>query len=222
MIDTDRVISRVRCSCTWHAVRMKTRFTLPVAIALAIATPALAHAEPLGGQRCDTPGAAQRANNGKFVCSPEGARSVWRRVDAPSTIPAIAEALRGYSTFSSLLKLSGLDVTLAQTGPYTVFAPRNAAFLALPKETLAALQRPDNLEALRRILRHHVVAGSLKARALRTRLYESLDGTMLSVVVANGVRVDGARVTVADVTATNGVLHGLGKVLIPSGVTIIP
>jgi uncharacterized surface protein with fasciclin (FAS1) repeats len=103
-----------------------------------------------------------------------------------------------------------------------VFAPRNAAFLALPKETLAALQRPDNLEALRRILRHHVVAGSLKARALRTRLYESLDGTMLSVVVANGVRVDGARVTVADVTATNGVLHGLGSVLIPTGVTIIP
>ena len=146
----------------------------------------------------------------------------WCRVDTPATLPVIAEALKGYSTFSSLLKLSGLDVTLAQTGPYTVFAPRNAAFMALPKETLAALQRPDNLAALRRILLHHVVAGSLKARGLRTTTYQTLDGTTLGVVVKNGVRVDGAKVTVADVLATNGVLHGLSKVLIPTGVTIIP
>lgn len=205
---------------------MKTRFTLPItiaiAIALAVTTPSITHAESLGNQRCDVPGAARRANNGQFVCSPEGARSVWRRIESPSTIPAIVSALRGYSTFSSLLKLSGLDVELAQAGPYTVFAPRNAAFLALAKDTLAALQRPDNLAALRRILRHHVVVGSRKARTLRTTNYETLDGTMISVVVKNGVRVDGVRVTVADVMATNGVIHGLAKVLIPTGVTINP
>ena len=201
---------------------MKPLHTLPFAIALAIAAPSVAHADSLGGQRCDNPGASQRANNGKFVCSPEGARSVWRRVETPATIPVIADALRGYSTFTSLLKLSGLDVTLAQSGPYTVFAPRNAAFNALPKETVAALQRPDNLAALRRILLHHVVSGSVKARALRTMSYQTLDNTMISVVVKNGVRVDGAQVTVADVMATNGVIHGLSKVLIPAGITIIP
>jgi uncharacterized surface protein with fasciclin (FAS1) repeats len=52
--------------------------------------------------------------------------------------------------------------------------------------------------------------------------YQTLDNTMISVVVKNGVRVDGAQVTVADVMATNGVIHGLSKVLIPTGITIIP
>jgi uncharacterized surface protein with fasciclin (FAS1) repeats len=69
---------------------------------------------------------------------------------------------------------------------------------------------------------HHVVSGSVKARALRTMSYQTLDNTMISVVVKNGVRVDGAQVTVADVMATNGVIHGLSKVLIPTGITIIP
>ena len=113
MIDTDRVISRVRCSCTWHAVRMKTRFTLPVAIALAIATPSLAHAEPLGGQRCENPGAAQRANNGKFVCSPEGARSVWRRVDAPSTMVTDGTLLKVYAWYDNEMGYACRMVDLA-------------------------------------------------------------------------------------------------------------
>jgi uncharacterized surface protein with fasciclin (FAS1) repeats len=62
----------------------------------------------------------------------------------------------------------------------------------------------------------------VKARALRTMSYQTLDNTMISVVVKNGVRVDGAQVTMADVIATNGVIHGLSKVLIPTGITIIP
>jgi uncharacterized surface protein with fasciclin (FAS1) repeats len=206
-----------------HHITTHIRGALGIALVLAIGAPATgAHASPLGGSKCEAPGAARRANNGRFVCSPEGGRSIWRRVGGSLSVVDVAEALRGYSTFAYALRQSGLDEELATGGPYTIFAPRNAAFLALPSGTLDALLRPDNLAALRRILRHHVVRGTLTAAMLRTGSYDPLDATPLRVVVHGGVRVDDARVTVADVLASNGVLHGLSRVLIPAGTTITP
>lgn len=225
---------------THHTTRTRTTIVAAaVTAALAFATPTVTHAaasdasagsaphaaaSPLGGQKCDAPGAGRRANNGRFVCSPEGGRSVWRRVDGSLSIVDVVEALRGYSTFAYALEQSGIAAELAVGGPYTVFAPRNAAFNALPSGTLDALLRPDNLQALRRILRHHVIRGTYNATQLRTQAYEALDASMLQVRVrtVGGITVDGARVTVADVRAANGVLHGLAEVIIPAGVTINP
>jgi uncharacterized surface protein with fasciclin (FAS1) repeats len=181
-----------------------------------------AHASPLGGQDCDAPGAARRANNGRFVCSPEAGNSVWRRVNGTGTVVDVVTSLRGYSIFASVIRASGLEAEFAAAGPYTVLAPRNAAFLALGSGTLDALLRPDNADNLQRILRHHVIRGRFTARELVTGEYLTLDGSKVKVVARNTIRVDGSRVTVADVRTTNGIMHGISSVLIPAGVTVNP
>lgn len=193
-----------------------------LSLALLVTAPSVAHAAPLNGKRCDNPGSIIRANNARFVCSPEGGRSVWRRVNGATTISAIIGALPGYSLLGTAIKQAGLDTALAGAGPFTIFAPRNAAFLALPKSTLDYLLDPANVDVLTKVLLHHVVSGSKPARTLTSGSYVTLNGTTINVSVRNQIRIDGARVTFADVTATNGVLHGLSGVLLPSDVTINP
>jgi uncharacterized surface protein with fasciclin (FAS1) repeats len=201
---------------------MKRIALILIAPVIALSASSIAHAAPLGGQNCDTPGAARRANNGRFVCSPEGGTSTWRRVNSTGTIVDVVSSLRGYSIFESVLRTSGLDTELAAAGPYTVFAPRNAAFLSLGSGLLDALQRPDNAENLKRILRYHVIRGRVTAREMVTGEYLTLDGTQLRVVAQNNIRVDGGRVTMGDVRATNGIVHGVSKVFIPAGVAVNP
>jgi uncharacterized surface protein with fasciclin (FAS1) repeats len=194
---------------------------LLLSTALLLATPAIAHAGPLNGQKCDNPGAMQRANNSKFVCSPEGGRSVWRRIDGATTLTSVINTLPRYSLLATALKQAGLDTTLATGGPYTIFAPRNSAFLALPKATLDYLLDPANVVVLRRVLLHHVVSGSVKSSALSSGTYTMLDGTTVNVVVRqSGITIDDARVTMGDVMSTNGVLHGVSKVLVPTGLVL--
>jgi uncharacterized surface protein with fasciclin (FAS1) repeats len=189
--------------------------------ALLLAAPAIAQASPINGQKCDNPGAIMRANNSRFICAAEGAKSRWRRVNGELTITAILEAMPRYSLLVTALKQAGLDATLKSTGPFTLFAPRNAAFLALPKASLDYLLNPANVSVLREVLLHHVVAGSVMAKDLDTASYPALDGTLLDVMVrTSGITVDNARVTMADVDATNGVVHAISTVLIPDDVTI--
>ncbi len=211
--------------------QFRHKFRRPVTrkLALLLVTPALAlgaataaHASPLGGQNCDAPGAARRSNNGRFVCSPEGGNSVWRRVDGTGTVVDVVTSLRGYSIFASVIRSSGLEAEFAAAGPYTVLAPRNAAFLSLGSGLLDALLRPDNADNLKRILRHHVIRGRFTAREMVTGEYLTLDGSKVKVVARNNIRVDGGRVTVADVRTTNGIMHGISDVLIPVGVTVKP
>lgn len=201
---------------------MKKIALILVAPVVALSAPSIAHAAPLGGQNCDTPGAARRANNGRFVCSPEAGTSTWRRVNGTGTIVDVVSSLRGYSIFESVLRASGLDAELSVGGPYTVFAPRNAAFLSLGSGLLDALVRPDNAENLKRILRYHVIRGRVTAREMATGDYLTLDGSQLRVVVRNNIRVDGGRVTMADVRTTDGIVHGVSDVFIPAGVTVKP
>ncbi|MFM2113696.1 MAG: hypothetical protein RL643_654, partial [Actinomycetota bacterium] len=175
---------------------------------------------PLNGQKCDNPGALRRANNSRFVCAPEGARNVWRRVERPATLSSIVAAIPGYSLLATALKQSGLDTALATAGPFTLFAPRNAAFLALPKAQLDYLLAPANVAVLRKVLLHHVVSGSVSSSSLQSGTYTTLNGTMITVRVGNQIRIDGTRVTFGDVAATNGLMHGITGVLVPSDVMI--
>jgi uncharacterized surface protein with fasciclin (FAS1) repeats len=194
-----------------------------MSMALLLSAPALAQAAPINGQKCDNPGAMQRANNSKFVCSPEGGRNVWRRVNGATTIGAIVNALPGYSLLATALKQAGLDTTLVSGGPFTLFAPRNAAFLALPKSTLDYLLNPANVAVLRKVLLNHVLTTAVKSNAISSGSYTTANGTSINVVVRKSmIRVDGAKVTVGDVVATNGVIHGVSAVLVPSDVVINP
>ena len=135
---------------------------------------------------------------------------------APSTnIVQTAVAAGKFKTLASLLKRAGLVRTLEGKGPYTVFAPTDAAFAKVPKATLARLAR--NRAKLRSVLLLHVAKGRLTAaKVTERRSVKTLNGQRLAVRVRGSkVFVGGARVVTPDVTASNGVIHVINKVLIP-------
>ncbi len=133
----------------------------------------------------------------------------------PKNIVATAKAARKFTTLTALLKKSGLAGTLAKKGPFTVFAPTNAAFAKVPKATLAALAK--NKAKLRAVLLYHVVKGQVTAaQAMKLHSAKTLEGKSLKIRAKGGkVLVGGATVTKADVLASNGVIHAINKVLIP-------
>jgi uncharacterized surface protein with fasciclin (FAS1) repeats len=126
-----------------------------------------------------------------------------------------ADSAGKFKTLTSLLKRAGLVKTLQGEGPYTVFAPTDAAFKKVPKATLARLGRDK--AALRAVLLLHVAEGRLTAAKLtKRRSVKTLNGQPLAIRVRGGkVYVGGARVVTANVTASNGVIHAINKVLLP-------
>lgn len=133
----------------------------------------------------------------------------------PKTIVQTAVAAGTFKTLTSLLAKAGLVKTLQGKGPFTVFAPTDAAFAKVPKATLASLGK--DRAKLRSVLLYHVVKGNVPASKVVTlRSAKTLNGKSVAVRVSGGtVTVGGARVTTADVKASNGVIHVVNKVLIP-------
>ena len=132
------------------------------------------------------------------------------------TIVETAVAAGQFKTLAKLLKRAGLVSTLEKPGPYTVFAPTDAAFAKLPKATVAALLA--NKAKLRAVLLYHVVAGKLTAsRITKLSSVKTSNGEALRIRVRGGtVLVNSARVTKANVPASNGVIHVINRVLVPS------
>jgi len=120
-----------------------------------------------------------------------------------------------FKTLASLLQKAGLAGALEGKGPFTVFAPTDAAFDKVPKATLASLAK--NKMKLRAVLLYHVVKGKVTAaQAMKLQSAKTLEGKSVSIRVSGGkVLVGGATVTKADVMASNGVIHVINKVLIP-------
>ncbi|MEH2353394.1 fasciclin domain-containing protein [Nostoc sp.] len=138
-------------------------------------------------------------------------------------IVSLAASSSSFTTLTSLLKTAGLVDILQQAGPYTVFAPTNDAFAALPAATLEQLQQPENREALVKILRYHVVPGAVTASQLSAGELTTDEGRPVNIKIdsANSqVSVNNARVLQADVKASNGVIHAINQVLIPPDVNI--
>ncbi|MGL5062512.1 MAG: fasciclin domain-containing protein [Microcoleus sp.] len=135
---------------------------------------------------------------------------------ATKDIVAIASGDAQFKTLTQALTAAGLVTTLKGTGPFTVFAPTDAAFAALPKATLDDLLKPANKAKLTKILTYHVVPGSVVSTSLKSGDVKSVEGSPLKVTVTGGkVTVGGANVVKADVKASNGVIHVIDKVLIP-------
>jgi uncharacterized surface protein with fasciclin (FAS1) repeats len=118
------------------------------------------------------------------------------------------------------LRAADLVTTLQGNGPFTVFAPTDAAFSKLPAETVADLLKPENKERLARILKYHVINGRLtsaqiNAMTLPTKV-EMLEGDTITVSkVGDNLKVNDATVVIADVMATNGIIHAIDTVLMP-------
>lgn len=122
-----------------------------------------------------------------------------------------------HTTLVAAVKQAGLVETLSGTGPFTVFAPTNTAFDAIPKATLDNLMKPESKATLTGILTYHVVPGMLKAADLKDgQKLKTVQGGELSVKVADGkVWINDAEVTTADAVSSNGVTHVINKVLMP-------
>ncbi|MGN6152206.1 MAG: fasciclin domain-containing protein [Lysobacteraceae bacterium] len=136
---------------------------------------------------------------------------------------------KDHTTLVAAVKAAGLVETLKGPGPFTVFAPTNAAFAALPAGTVDTLLKPENKGTLTAVLTYHVVPGNLDAKALAAKIkagkgsasLTTVQGETLTVRAADGgvtvtdAKGNVARVTIADVRQKNGVIHVVDKVLMP-------
>ncbi|MEZ4700762.1 MAG: fasciclin domain-containing protein [Rhodothermales bacterium] len=123
----------------------------------------------------------------------------------------------GFTTLVAAIQAADLTATLQGDGPFTVFAPTNAAFAALPAGTLDNLLLPENKDQLASILTYHVVAGEVTAdQVVNLTSATTVNGASLAIRVENGnVFVNDAQVTQTDVQASNGVIHIIDGVLLP-------
>lgn len=122
-----------------------------------------------------------------------------------------------FTTLATALGAAGLVDTLKSEGPFTVFAPTDEAFAKLPAGTVETLLKPENKDQLTAILTYHVVPGKMKAAdVVKLTEAKTVNGKPLSISVKGGsVMINGAKVTTADVAASNGVIHVIDSVILP-------
>src|SRR5690348_8941041 len=148
--------------------------------------------------------------------------STSSRSGGDKNIVQTALAAGQFNTLASLLTKAGLVDALSTSGPFTVFAPTDAAFAKVPKATLDTLA--ENPAQLKSVLLYHVVPGTVTAAdVVKLSSAKTLEGRSLAIKVADGsVYVDQAKVTPPDVTASNGVIHVIDSVLIPKAAPSAP
>lgn len=140
-----------------------------------------------------------------------------------SDIVSLAASSSSLTTLTSLLKTAGLADILQQAGPYTVFAPTDEAFAALPAATLQQLQLPENREALIKILRYHVVPGAVTSSQFSAGELKTYEDRPVNIKIDranNQIVVNNARVIQPDIKASNGIIHAVNQVLIPPDINI--
>ncbi|QJE71947.1 fasciclin domain-containing protein [Aerophototrophica crusticola] len=121
-----------------------------------------------------------------------------------------------FNTLVKAVQAAGLVDTLKGTGPFTVFAPTDAAFAKLPAGTVEDLLKPENKQKLTEILTYHVVPGKVMAKDVKSGPAKTAQGSNLTLKADGGkVMVDNATVTTADVAASNGVIHVIDTVILP-------
>ncbi|MFN4157236.1 MAG: fasciclin domain-containing protein [Gemmobacter sp.] len=121
-----------------------------------------------------------------------------------------------FTTLVAAVQAAGLVDTLKGPGPFTVFAPTDAAFAALPAGTVEDLLKPENLAQLTAILTYHVVPGKVMSTDLSEGLMAAtVQGSEVTITLDGGAKVDGAMISTADIEASNGVIHVIDSVIMP-------
>jgi uncharacterized surface protein with fasciclin (FAS1) repeats len=148
-------------------------------------------------------------------CSAEDGASDANTV--PSSGPTIVDTLEdeGFSTLSQAIEAAGLARTLAGEGLFTIFAPTDEAFAALPGNLLETLLLPGNSATLVAILTYHVVPGEVLANDIKAGKVTTVQGEAITVATEGGVTVNDANVVTTDLGASNGVIHGIDAVILP-------
>ncbi len=132
-------------------------------------------------------------------------------------IVSIASSNDQFSTLVAAVSAAGLVETLQGDGPFTVFAPTNAAFAALPAGTVENLLKPENKDQLVAVLTYHVVPGAVTSDQLTGQRLDvaTVQGQTVHIDGRSGVKVNRSNVTQADIIASNGVIHVIDRVLLP-------
>lgn len=132
------------------------------------------------------------------------------------TVVDIAVGSPDHTTLVAAVKAAGLVETLSGKGPFTIFAPTNAAFAKLPAGTVESLLKPENKAQLVAILTYHVVPAQVMAADVKTGPAPTVNGKALNVTAnAYGVTVNGAKVVATDLVGSNGVIHVIDTVILP-------
>jgi uncharacterized surface protein with fasciclin (FAS1) repeats len=159
------------------------------------------------------------------------ADAMKKPIATPSTKPAttpstkkgttvvglVNNSTKNFKTLNAAVKASGLAATLSGEGPFTLFAPNDAAFEKLPKATLKKLLKPENKAALQQVLKNHVLSGTVLSKDIKAGNVTTLAGSEVAVKI-NGKKVTVGKASVlrADVQASNGVVHIIDTVLVPT------
>lgn len=141
-------------------------------------------------------------------------------VAEPGNIVEVASANEDFSTLVAAITAAGLGETLSGDGPFTVFAPTNAAFSALPDGLLDKLLLAENKDVLVKILTYHVLPGEVMAANVAAGEVATVEGSTIAITTDGGVKVNDATVTATDVPASNGVIHVIDKVIVPPTVDL--
>ncbi len=133
--------------------------------------------------------------------------------EAKAIFPLAEEA--GFTTLCAAVKAAGLEETLTEKGPFTVFAPTDEAFAKLPEGTVEALLA--NPEKLKKVLLYHVVSGSVTSdQVVKLKKAETMEGSSVAIDTKEGVKINDAQIVKADIEAKNGIVHVIDTVLIPA------
>ncbi len=157
------------------------------------------------------------------MCSPVMAASQKVAAKAKADLVDTAVKAGSFKTLVAAVKAADLVKTLKGAGPFTVFAPTDKAFAALPKGTLEKLLKPENKGMLTQILMYHVVPGKVTAaKVVKLKNAKTANGQQVDIKVSKGtVKVDQAKVTAADIHCSNGVIHVIDRVILPSSYDIV-
>ena len=153
-----------------------------------------------------------------IACALFGARSALAGCGTcDKTVVENAVNNENFSTLVAAVKAAGLAETLSGSGPFTVFAPTNAAFEKLPAGTVEDLLKPENKGQLVKVLTYHVVPGKVMAKdVVKLNTATTVEGSDVAIAVNGGtVTVDNAKVIKTDINSSNGVIHVIDTVILP-------
>jgi uncharacterized surface protein with fasciclin (FAS1) repeats len=193
------------------------RFTFPALLVTSVA--GLALAGDCGKQSsCSDQSKSRESNVTITKASYKGDKDKAAKLDIVDT----AVGVGNFKTLAAALQAAGLIETLKGKGPFTVFAPTDAAFEKLGTATITDLLKPENKAKLAAILTYHVVPGRVLAKDVSTMGVATVNGQRVDLVVKDGkVTIDNANITATDVLASNGVIHVIDTVILPNDQTIV-
>lgn len=199
-----------------HTLRTVGTFAATLALAIFASaqqtTPTQTQSSPAQG--------GQQTNPATTTTTDSSSATSTAQSGATGDIVETATKAGSFTTLAKALDAAGLTETLKGAGPFTVFAPTDEAFAKLPAGALDELLKPENKDKLKAILTYHVVSGKVMASDVAKmdgKMAKTVQGGELHISTAGGVKVDNATVTQPDIAASNGVIHVIDTVLMPSG-----